>query len=515
MNLKNNIIIGSLLVVILLVTGCYKDKSNDSFIPVNQIGITDPKSEGVITIFPGEILKLKPELTLSMQEKKDKLDFSWTLYNSNGNISLASPRTVIANEYELNYEITPDVFTLGEPYVLRLKVTDKDSGVSSYITYRISIGNKYGNGLLVLEDKNGVGDLSFVFPDNSVEHNLYTSRNATALVNPKKLEIATYSISEDISPPGKRLYILADGGSQEYNYLTMVKKFDYGYLFYLAPGIQKPQMMNWVSKETGPSKLANLGVSVNNGKAHTNLVGGFPGVKKWGDAALNPSGNLNYSLAPYVVGGPNVDAMFYDNTSKRFYSVIAFSNTPAAGSLTAFPPNASTDAFDLNNVGMDMLFLDSADQVNQYNAIMKSADNQAYLLRFKTENTSTATPNLTIEKKGMNAPGILNFTAAAGSTNTGHIYYGNANVLSRYETGSNTVVERFTFPAGENITAVKYAKFTYQDAAPIKLARLMVATWNGTEGKLYYFTLSQLGALGAYTNTLTGFNKIVDIAYKY
>lgn len=515
MNLKKYKFTCILLLVVLAFTGCYKDKSNEALIPINEIGIQDPKSKSVITIFPGQILNLKPELTLSMQEKIDKLDFSWTLYNNNENISVVQPRAVIADVYELNYPITPDIFTLGEPYVLRFKVTDKDSGVSSYLTYNITIGNKYQNGWLVLEEKAGTGDLSFVFSDNTVEHEVYSSRNTAILANPKKLEIATYSISDDMSPPGKRLYILAEGGSQEFNYLTLVKKFDYRHLFFLAPSIQKPQLVTWVSKVAIPAKPANLGLIVNNGKAHTNLVGGFPGIKKWGEAALNPSGNLNYSLAPYAVGGPNVDGMFYDNTSKRFYSVIAFSNTPGAGSLTAFPPTASTGAFDLNNVGMEMLFLDSADQVNQYNAIMKSADNKPYLLRFKTVNTSTATPNLTIDKKEMDAPGVLNYSAAAGSTNTGHIYYGNANVLSAYVTGSNRVVENYSFPAGENITAIKYAKYQYQDTNPIKLARLVVATWNGTEGKLYYFTISQLGEIGAYTNQFTGFSKIVDLAYKF
>ena len=258
MNLQTYKINCLLLLAILLATGCYKDKSNESLIPINEIKIDDPKSKSVITIFPGETLNLKPELTMSMMERMDKLDFSWTLYNSNGNISLASPRTVITNEYELNYPITPDVFTLGEPYVLRLKVTDRESGVGSYITYRITIGNKYGNGWVVLEDKNGAGDLSFVFPDNTVEHNVYTSRNTAPLIKPTKLQITTFNISEDISPSGKRMYILAEGGSQEYNYLTMVKKFDYSHLFYLAPSIQKPQLLTWVSTSASASKLANL-----------------------------------------------------------------------------------------------------------------------------------------------------------------------------------------------------------------------------------------------------------------
>jgi hypothetical protein len=503
-----------LLMSVLALSSCYKDKSNNGLTEINQIGVSDAKANTVITVFQGDVLTLKPTLAQSLQGKS--LEYSWLQYSSNGNISLAAPRSIIANDYELKLPIAPDQYILGEPYVLRFQVKDKDSGVTYYLNYNIVIGNKYVNGWLVLEDKAGKGDLSFIFPDSTVEHNLYTSRNPAApITGPKKLELTPYSITEDISPPGKRLYILADNGSQEYNYLTMAKKFDFASLFYQAPAIIKPQSVNWLSTTTGSSKLANISIMINNGKAHSNLVGGFPGVKRWGDIALTPAGNQNYSLAPFSAGGPNVAGVVYDNLSKRFYSIVAYSATPSAGSLTPFANTASSSAFDMNNVGLTEIFQDSADVVHNYNAVMKSDDNQAFLLRFKTINTSTATPDLSVSKVAMNAPGILTYTAAAGSTNTGHIYYSNNNVISRYEISSNSIVENYSFPAGEQVTAMKFAKFNLNDKATVKLARLVVATWNGTEGKLYYFALSQTGALGAYTKQFTGFGKIVDLAYKY
>ncbi|MHA4895882.1 PKD-like family lipoprotein [Pedobacter sp. PWIIR3] len=502
------------LVAIICFSSCYKDHSNNGLTEINQIGVTDIKAATVITVYQGDILTLKPTLTQSLQGKD--LEYSWLQYSSNGNISLAAPRSIIANDYELKLPISPDQYILGEPYVLRFQVKDKESGVTYYLNYNIVIGNKYGNGWLVLEDKAGKGDLSFIYPDSTVEHNFYTSRNPTApITGPKKLELTPFSITEDISAPGKRLYILADNGSQEYNYLTMAKKFDIASLFYQAPAVIKPQSLNWLSTTAGASKLANISIMINNGKAHSNLVGGFPGVKRWGDIALTPAGNTNYSLAPFSAGGPNVAGLVYDNTSKRFYSIVAYSPTPAAGSLTPFANTVNSTAFDMNNVGLTEIFQDSSDVVHNYNAVMKDDANQLYLLRFKTVNTSTATPNLSVSKATMNAPGMLNFTAAAGSTNTGHIYYSNSNVLSRYEISSNSVVETYAFPANEQVTAIKFAKFNLNDKATVKLARLVVATWNGTEGKLYYFALSQTGAIGSYTKQFTGFGKVVDMAYKY
>ncbi|MCH5686069.1 hypothetical protein LWM68_18525 [Niabella sp. W65] len=46
--------------------------------------------------------------------------------------------------------------------------------------------------------------------------------------------------------------------------------------------------------------------------------------------------------------------------------------------------------------------------------------------------------------------------------------------------------------------------------------RLVVATWNGSEGKVYFFNVSAVGDLGgSYTHVFNGFNKIIDFAYKY
>jgi len=515
MNFKNNNLSSVFFMLSLFFfSSCYKDHSNKDLAPTNKIDVTDAKAASQFVVFQGDSLKLKPTLSQSLSNNISQLEFTWIVYNNNGAVSLAAPRIEISKDYELKYLVKGDPFILGEPYIVRLGVKDKTTGVTSYLNYSVLIGNKYGTGWLVLEDKAGKGDLSFVFTDFTAEHGIYTDRNTATITGPRKLEITPFPVTDDISTTGKRLYILADNGSQEYNYLTMVKKFDYGFLFFSAPAIQNPTVMTWTSQYTyNGVRSAALGVAINNGKLHSNLVGGFPGVKKWGDVALNPQGNQNYSLAPYVVGGETYPAIVYDNNSKRFYRIQAYNPTPVAGTLEVFPSGSTSgvsSVFDMNDVGMTMLFQDSADVVNDYNAIMKSADNQAYLLRYKTKNSATA-PTITLGKTLMNAPGILNYSAAAGSTTTPHIYYGNANILSRYETSSNAVVETYSFPNGENITAIKYTKGYYDKKGP----RLAVATWNGSAGKVYYFAINANGAIGSYTNVVPGFSKIVDLVYKY
>jgi len=501
----------ALLAAVFLLAGCHKDKSNEGLLEVNEVKLADPKATGTLSVYQGQVLNLKPVLSQTLSDKIDELSFQWSVYDNTPSSPYVMPEAIISNEYELKYLISGEPFTLGQRYLVRLTVTEKSTGLSSFLNYNVEIANKYGVGWLILEDKAGKGDLSFVFTDNTVEHGIYSDRNTAVLTGPKKLEMVPFSITEDISAAGKRLYILAENGSQEYNYLTMVKKFDYSFLFFGAPSVIKPELMNWTSAELNSGlRYGLLGVTINNGKVHTNLTGGFPGVKKWGDIALTPAGNQNYSLAPFASGGSTYPVVVYDNTSKRFYYVRGYSPTPVAGSLEAFPTDASSTAFDMNNVGMTMLFQDSADVVKNFNAVMKSNDNQPYLLQYKTQSTTQA-PNITIKKVQMNAPGIIGYTAATSSTTTPHVYYSTANTILRYETSSNSTVDAYSFPAGEQVTAMKYAKYS-----PDKIgARLVVATWNGTEGKVYFFSINSVGDIGSFTHSFGGFAKIVDLAYKY
>lgn len=498
MNLKKIFPLFGIIAVTLLVC-CKKDKSTEATNTVNNILVTGNNGP-VLTVFQNTALNLVPTITLSIPEKKGSIEYTWIAYQNNPNIGPNSPRIVISKDEVLNYVLKPELFTLGEPYVIRFEAKDKETGVSSYLNYNIIIGNKFsGAGFMVMVDKNGSGDLSYVFQDKSVQHNVYSSINSTPLINPRKLEIITTSVDDGITTASKKIYLLAESGSQEISYVNLVRKLDYTALFFSPPTVTKPSVMRW---------LGSTGIFIGDGKAHINVAGGFPGQKKWGVSLLNPDGNLNYDLAPFAAGGSSVSAMVYDNIAKKFYLA------PSSGTqLQNFSPSASSAAFDLHNVGMTMLYLDSASSANEYNAIMKGADNLPYRLKVKTVNTSAATPNLSMEKVAMNAPGILSMSAAAASTTANYLYYGTDNVLRTYAIGTNDIQGTFNFPATEKITAMRFNRSVLQgaDRAP----RLAVATWDGTEGRLYFFKVANFGVIGDYTDRLAGFGKIIDMAIKY
>lgn len=494
-----------LLVATLLLSACYKDKGNYDYHDVNEITVADPVAASRIYIYQGDTLKLTPAISQTIPS--DDLSYAWFVYNNSSNSEYTLPRDTISRERNLSHKITGDIFVLGENYRLTLKVTDNKTGISSFRQYDLTISNKYGSGWMFLEEKGGEGDMSMILPDNTVEHSVYSLLNPSSpLGKPVSITSTSFNITDDLSAANKRIYIQMESDAIELNNLTLTKKFEIGYLFFARPQVVKPAYIGWTAYLSGVNPFQRMGIAINNGQVHTNLVGGFPGIKKWGEAIVNPAGVYDYDIAPFIAGATGYSATYpvvvYDKKYKRFYSV-------GANALAAFPAAAST-VFDMNNVGMDLLLLDSSNVVDRYNAVMKSGT-VPYLLQFKTA-TTTADPVVTVATVEMNAPGIVDAPALASSTLTPHIFYAVGNKLYKYETTSNTYAEVYAFAGGESVT-----KMDYQKVDPTTgQQRLVVATWNGTESKVYFFTVSSVGDLGGtYTDIFGGFNKIIDFTYKY
>ncbi|RXK58435.1 hypothetical protein ESA94_17515 [Lacibacter luteus] len=493
-----------LVAALAFFAGCYKDKGNYDYTSVNKITVTDARAANRIFVFQGDTLRLSPAITQTIQT--EGLTYLWFVYNNSSNSAYNLPRDTISRVKDLNYVVDSRIFVLGENYRLTLKVTDPKTGVSAFILYDLTVSNKLGEGWMLFEDKGGEGDVSMILPNNTIERKVYSSINPTApLGKPVAINATSFSITDDLSSPGKRIYLLTENDGQELNALTLQKKFPFGYLYFATPSVVKPTFQGWTAYLSGVNPFQRMGVSVNNGKVHVNLVGGFPGIKKWGEALSTPDGGFDYDMATDIAGAASFSATYpivmFDKKYKRFYSV-------GTTRLASFPAAAST-VFDMNNVGLDLLKLDSSNVSGVWSAVMKDATTP-YLLQFKTLATA-ADPVITTAKISMNAPGLTGTNVITASTLTPHIYYGAGNTITKYETTSNTTAMSFSFAAGETVTKLVYQKVVPGTGA----ARLVAVTWNGTESKVYYFTVSAVGDLGAtYTNVFTGFSKIVDLVYK-
>lgn len=262
-----------------------------------------------------------------------------------------------------------------------------------------------------------------------------------------------------------------------------------------------------------------MGSIINDGKLHTNIVGGFPGSKKWSGQLVAAEVGLNYKLAPFVANGIYVptgqvtgttpqyyQAIVYDQLNKRFFAGVY-----PITQLIAFPANRST-LFDLNNVGMDMVHMDLGGGNYLYNMIMKDASNDYYFMQVRTT-FSMNVPAITMTKHKMNVPDMNAFSSASTSFISPYMFFSTANKVYRYEPGSNTAKLQHAFPANEQVVKVRCV-------APLGEAgfNVAVATWDGIQGRLYLFPLALGGPnameISNYSKVYSGFKKIVDVQYK-
>lgn len=491
-----------LFIVSVFVISCAKDKGNYSYEDMPRITFSDETNKGKIFIQQGGSLKLSPKLELN--GNADDLSFEWFVYLNSASASYVQDSTLIATSRQLDYQVDPMVFTIGEDYKLTYKVTNNKTGISYFYFYQLTVSDLFTTGWIFLENKLNKADLSMILNDGTIYHDIYSFRNAEHPINnPKSFTISGASIADDVGPDGKKYYIVGEEDAVELDGTTMKKRFDYNYLFFTPPSKAAPSYIAW-----GGTSGRNLGLLINDNRLHTNMVGGFPGAKKFSAQMPVPDHNYNYKLVPqHISSNAYADAyniFMYDQMHKRFYDV---SNS----TLAKFDPAAIDLAiFDMNDVGLDLVKLDSSNTIEIRNAIMKDETGKGYLLQFRMHRTAQE-PTITVNKQVINSPGISTALDLTCSTLSPHIFYASAGKLYRYEVTSDSYTQEYTLPTDEEVTRIKFQRHGYGNALP----RLILCTWNGNEGKVYYFKVNENGSIGDLDKTYTGFGKIIDLAYKY
>lgn len=492
-----------LSLIVLLHFSCAKDEGNYSYTELEKVSFPGEKNNETIFIRQDEPLTLSPEV--AYEGEANDLSYEWFVYLNSASASYVQDSTLIARTKSLNYKVSPDVFVLGESYKLTYKVTNKKTGISVFQFYQLAVQDLFTQGWIFLEDKNGKADLSMILRNGTLYRDIYSSRNAAyPISNPRGFSISPQSISDGVAQDGKKFYVVGANDAIELDGNTMKKRFDYAYLFFQAPATIKPEYIAW-----GGANGNNLGLLINDGKLYPNMVGGFPGAKKFGAEMKSSTHNYDYSLAPQHISGDNYSDTYnvfvFDRLNRCFYAVTS-SNLNA---LDAASQN--TALFDMNNVGMDLIKLDSSNVSAVRNAVMRTIDgSEAYLLQFRTTRTA-AEPTINVGKQRLDAPGLAKAADLSCSTLSPHIFYVADGKLYRYEVTSNSYTVEYQLPTNESVSKIKFERHGYGQGLP----RLIVATWNGTEGKVYYFKVSSTGTIQELDKTFTGFGKIIDLAYKY
>ena len=206
-----------------------------------------------------------------------------------------------------------------------------------------------------------------------------------------------------------------------------------------------------------------------------------------------------FDAAPFISEGGQFDAhVVFDRTKKRFIQISSFGT---CSEMATYDP--STMYFDYNDTQSTLIYMTTSRFNNneRFAVMKKDSDNTFWLARF-----ASFTQNY--YKEILNAPDFDKAEKFAVSPDNGYLFYSVGGKLYEYDFGLQKA-KLMINKGSDNIT---YIGFHYASNDPEKL---VLCSYNGTEGKMELFTVPTLNGDLELSNSWAGFGKIVKVAYRF
>lgn len=502
-----------------MITGCFVDKGNYSYREINDIIIDISSTPLEYNVMQYEKLTIQPQIKFTGQTiPEENLEYKWTIFNNHYSVSYSQ---VVGNSKEFDNVITQN--SSATSYTLVFDVKDKLSGISAQQQFTVWINSKVISGWLVVHTNGGESDLDYIATTYSVPSLQENRRlqNVYSLVNKTKMSGKATFVggARKNNTVINHVYIGTENELYKLNGKTFEQELTFGSnMFTIVPTVRKPQ-----SYEIGGT-YSNYQFLINNGQIHS-IANQSAWETTFSYALLPNPATLNtekVELAPFIYmpeqfpSTTRFGGVFYDNLGKRFV-IVPYATTPTT-MLSSF--NIQTGAlFDVNNIGKEILHFEKG--YNNYGyAVFKDQDNIGRWLYIMNLNVAMSN-NMSVSMHNMQSlPQIANARFYSTGNRGNVLLYATDREIYTYDySGSNSAVQiNDPFPAGEHITCMRiYKPGSVNNLGAANGALLYVATWNGTEGKLYEFSMNEANGYlrnKVPLNIFDGFGEILDMNFK-
>lgn len=481
-------------------TSCFEDEGNYDYtdLPRFLVDTTGVNMSMTVTQFD----QLSVPSRLVYDGNKSDLDYYWVAY---GNDSYgANPSDTLSKTENFSQEIK---LSPGN-YILEFLAIDRSNQRRTSMRYNLTVESAVGSGLLVFYKKGSECDVDIIksktmigsITENKTVRNIYTRIEDHIKLTGTPLFIDCFSSLGHIE-----LYTESEGAWVSYD--DMGKMEDFNTMFWDAPQVCKPQGLyrngNYQSLFVNDGEVFYLN---GNGFYNDNPIIKFPGgVATPGDT---------YYAAPWVIFAYNVVPYCYDMEHGRFL---------VCGSWSSVLQTAS-DA-KLQNLDMDMHFMTRGYSPSRWYAyaVMKEKSNPDWHVYAMITQGNPSGCQLMADFNVTSAPEIASSKFYDFSTVSPLFYYTSATniYVCPFDLDSATPAipsaASWTCPAGEEITAFKLFNVNgvgLSESIANKL--LVVATWNGSEGKIYLLKTDMASGVIDSTpvETFGGFGKIASFSFK-
>ncbi|WP_207534534.1 PKD-like family lipoprotein [Desertivirga arenae] len=494
-------------ILLLFISGfsaCKKDLGNYDY-SNNPLPVIDSTGIGnVYTIERYDSLFINPKV--SYLGDTSRLNYSWVIYKViTGSTTEVQERKNISSRKELRTRIAEPVGN----YKVELVVTDNVNKLVANTAFNVTIASGIEYGWMVLHTLNGESDLDFI-----------TSRAAMPIAAQEKHLRNIYSGSTGKKLPGEGRFIAQSRrttfSAPIQNWLTVASPSQitriHGNDFSLMREnsglfLRSGEVINPQAFLTSSTNFNE--VLINNNKLYFSatpdpLGAIFPGALT-GD----------YSLAPYIAdaSSSSIVAAVYDEKYQRFLHPV---NGTAAIATFREPANPA-QPFNLNNIGKSMIGMDRGFQ-NQTLSFFKDLTGNGRWL-YITNFNKTDDGLMAVSRMDMSALPEITTAKYFQSSEFGYaVFYATERSVYLYDyQGSNTASRVLSYPAQETITSMKIFKPRPTSNLTTTDGRfLYVATWDGTTGRLYEYSINPTSGQVTATPTHTYFiqGKIVDMCPK-
>lgn len=536
-------------IVMFVLGSCYEDEGIYTYKELNEISVDTALTGTSFAIDRYDTLRINPTLRFTQGEIADEhLSFKWELYVDDWTTADAKAM-VISTEKNLCEQISrAESINL---YALVFTVTNQLDGCSYRTKYTLSVQPSVLSGLLVLQDDGGKCRLDYLAspkaePSFAYTHHIedvYGSANDGEHLEgtPRGVSFSLVTKSS-YEPQIKRIYLWTDQHVVQLDAADFSRQYSDHNLFMVQP--EKLDIMNIQrSSAYDYSTLMINGGQLQALNQQASLSYGYQFSRP-----LSPDKSVpgEVSLSKYIYQPDDFGyttgfaAILYDVRGKRFVK-MDYSQSSNEVSLKAFEQQNETalQLFDVNSIGKDMIWFGKGSSGQGFAIFTDGTMRQIYRCRFNIASTITNSSGETeINPQVYNvAMGVYDLSAAEGGDEALYFDAGRYANNLLYATHRNLYVYDFAsrkgvringeFPEDEEITAMKIynVEFSTSNINDVSGTLLYVATWNGTEGKVYEFALNRTtgrlnnraaesGNLKEPYNVFTGFGRVVDMCVK-
>lgn len=484
-----------------LMSSCFEDEGNYTYVELPDFYVDTIGQQTSFTIPQFSDISLESHLVYAGD--KSVLDFTWSIY------AATTYGSNVADTLARTENMTATIDRVPGDYIIEFCAMETATGLRTTMRYNITIESVVGTGLLVYYQQDGQADCDMVrsrlfngsLTESTVSRNLYSLANPD---HPLTGKPSTMGITS-----GYWMYLFTNTELVRLSLIDMTLLGEFEDLFLTVPEVCKPQ---------GYYRFNTLELLINDNKLYTLLLsyGGsqYPLARTIAES--------DYSASPYAMIGWGVCATIYDELHQRFLFGDTYSSE-----LTEIP-NAEGSAFDMGNVGKDLLYMASGYCDQEYAlypyAVMETpgvpAERSVYVYT-TAASASGESGYAVLDLAG--CANIADATLWAFSTRSPSMYYttGASVYTVNFSLSGQTVVPptqpSWTCPAGEHITCMRMFSdegLNLDENASCKY--LMIATYNGTEGKIYILEADVAsGVLNAEpVESFDGFGEIKDMQFK-